>query len=567
MSLGFARLPIIGKMAVPGLLLLLAFVALVAYAAEAISTENDVTQVISTRVAPTISASLSMRADIRAASMASSKYAAEHDPERLKGLGKGFEDAIADVHQDISNWQSHSDRADRDQRVAEFNGILAQYEQLTQRMFDLTRSGDATRNPEEDRRVRDAIGAARITLEQQTTALVADAADRLTKSSAFSADLHTQVIWTLLIGASAGSVIVGALVAWIMIGQISRPLARMTALLQRLSNGDLSISIEQSDRRDEIGVLAATLAVFKQTALDRVALEREGEVTRALRDQRMLALEKLMRAFETKIGHMTQVIASAAQELEATAGSMADTAKQADHRAKAVSSSTEAADAGVQVVAAAAEELSSSIREIGRQVAQSASVTDRAVTDTRRTDAIVRTLTERATKIGAVVGLITNIASQTNLLALNATIEAARAGDAGKGFAVVASEVKALANQTSKATEEISAQIARIQEATEEAVQAINGISEVIGQVSAIATGIASAVEEQGAATAEIARSVQETARATQEVAANISGVSAGANETGAAAAEVLAASGGLSAQAELLSQEVATFIEGVKSA
>ena len=220
-----------------------------------------------------------------------------------------------------------------------------------------------------------------------------------------------------------------------------------------------------------------------------------------------------------------------------------------------------------ETVASAAEQLTSSIGEITRQVSHSSRITEKAVEDARRTDAMVRNLADGAQKIGDVVGLITSIAGQTNLLALNATIEAARAGDAGKGFAVVASEVKNLAQQTAKATEEIGAQIGQIQTATKEAVNAIHDITGVIEEVCAIATTIAAAVEEQGAATAEITRNVQQTAASTQEVTFNISGVSQAAGETGAAAKQVLSAAGDLSKQAEQLTGEVHSFVTGVRAA
>jgi len=221
----------------------------------------------------------------------------------------------------------------------------------------------------------------------------------------------------------------------------------------------------------------------------------------------------------------------------------------------------------VQTVASAAEQLTASISEISRQVLQSSRITERAVADARRTDTVVRALSDGAQKIGDVVGLITSIAGQTNLLALNATIEAARAGDAGRGFAVVASEVKNLAQQTAKATDEIGAQIGQIQTATGEAVEAIRAITGVIEEVSTIATAIASAVEQQGAATAEIARNVQQTAVSAHEVTSNIAGVSQAANDTGAAAAQVLSAAEGLSRQAATLTDEVNEFAAGIRAA
>ena len=349
---------------------------------------------------------------------------------------------------------------------------------------------------------------------------------------------------------------------------ISAPLSRMTAAMRQLADRDVSVTIPGTGRGDEIGGMAAAVQVFKDAmiATDRLAAETEAAKA-AVGVAQKAALSKMADGFEQKVGALVTAVSQAATTLEGTAGSMSGAATQAGNQAASVAAAAEEASAGVQTVASAAEELSSSIGEISRQVTRSAQITERAVTDTRSTNAIVQELAHGAQKIGQVVELITQIASQTNLLALNATIEAARAGDAGKGFAVVASEVKSLAQQTANATEQISQQIRQIQDATGQAVTAIRGISDRIEEISSIATGIASAVEEQGAATAEIARNVQQTASSTQEVTLNIAGVGKAANDTGEAATLVLHAAGGLSRQATQLSGEVQQFLAQVRAA
>jgi methyl-accepting chemotaxis protein len=298
-----------------------------------------------------------------------------------------------------------------------------------------------------------------------------------------------------------------------------------------------------------------------------IAISVYQEALIAEKVQRAQRLDALLRGFEARTAVLVSMVASAATELESTSRAMASTTGETVAQATNVAAAVEAASINVQTVASAAEELSASISEIARQVAQSSEIADRAVEDANRTDAIVKTLAEGAQKIGDVVGLISTIAGQTNLLALNATIEAARAGDAGKGFAVVASEVKSLANQTAKATDDISRQIAQIQLATKEAVTAIEAITQTIGEVSRIATAIAAAVEEQGAATQEIARNIHEAATGTQQVSVSIAGVSRGASETGAAATGVHDAAGELSKQAEGLSGDVQHFVTEVKAA
>ena len=358
------------------------------------------------------------------------------------------------------------------------------------------------------------------------------------------------------------------LAAWLINRDITGSLGSLKAAMDRLAKGDLTTAIPGTDRRDEIGQMAATVLVFKSnmTETERLRAEQDTAKQQASMAQKGI-LSRLADGFETKIVHLVGQLSTGSAALETTARSLTASAGEGYRQAATVSSAAEEASGGLQTVASASEELSASIGEISRQVAQSSKITARAVADAKRTDAIVRALAEGAEKIGAVVGLITNIASQTNLLALNATIEAARAGDAGKGFAVVASEVKSLANQTGKATEEIGAQINQIQSDTKEAVEAIRGIATTIDEVSMIASAIAAAVEQQGSATSEIARTVQQTAHAAQDVTTGIGGVSQTTSETGSAASLLLSSASELSKQAEQLSAEATTFVAGVRAA
>ncbi|EFH12662.1 methyl-accepting chemotaxis protein [Pseudoroseomonas cervicalis] len=357
------------------------------------------------------------------------------------------------------------------------------------------------------------------------------------------------------------------LVLWIARWQVSLPLCRITGSMGELAQGQLEVAVEGADRRDEIGDLARTLEVFKRNAQEarRVAAEQAQE--QQAKERRAEKLAALVRSFEGTVNGLTGHLAAASTELEATASSMSRIARQTNEEATTVSNAARSTSGGVQTVASATEELTASIGEISRQVAQATAVTGRAVQNARDTDSTVRALASSANKIGEVVSLITSIAGQTNLLALNATIEAARAGEAGKGFAVVASEVKNLASQTSRATDEIAAQIAEIQAATSNTVNAIQAIAATIEEVSAITVTIAAAVEEQSAATGEIARTVQSTAQATDEVTRTIASVSRNAGETGAASAEVLTAAAELSRSSEKLQAEVGSFLSEVRAA
>src|SRR6185437_9166890 len=262
----------------------------------------------------------------------------------------------------------------------------------------------------------------------------------------------------------------GFFVAW---RRVARPIDLISAAMRRVASGELETEVPFRERRDEVGTLASALMTFKENAVAKQRIEREQAGERAAREARAQRLEERTRSFEGQIGRLVQSLGEASRQMETTARSLASTAEESTRRAELVGTASEETSANVQTVATATEELASSSQEIGRQVAQSATIAGRAVNEARRSDAAVAKLADGAQKIGEVIGLIQSIASQTNLLALNATIEAARAGEAGKGFAVVANEVKSLATQTAKATEEITDQIAQVQGATRETVEAL----------------------------------------------------------------------------------------------
>ena len=350
---------------------------------------------------------------------------------------------------------------------------------------------------------------------------------------------------------------------------IARPMTRLNGALSQMAAGNLHIQIPGADRGDEIGDLAKTVTVIRENAERKARDEAEAQIRQdqVAAQQRKADMVKLANTFETAVGEIVDTVSSASTELEASAGTLTATAERTQQLTTTVAAASEEASTNVQSVASATEEMASSVNEISRQVQELARMASEAVDQARKTNDRVGELSKAAGRIGDVVELINTIAEQTNLLALNATIEAARAGEAGRGFAVVASEVKALAEQTSKATGEIGQQITGIQAATHELVDAIKAISGTIEKLSEISSTIAAAVEEQGAATQEISRNVQQAAHGTQQVSSNITDVQRGASETGSASSQVLSSARSLSSESNRLKLEVDKFLDSVRVA
>jgi methyl-accepting chemotaxis protein len=363
-------------------------------------------------------------------------------------------------------------------------------------------------------------------------------------------------------------VLLGLIISFLIARGIVRPLSALTAAMKQLAEGNFGIVLPGLERKDEVGDMAQAVEGFKVRAAEKAREEAETKIRQdeAAAHQRKAEMHKLADNFEAAVGQIVETVSKASHELEISAKTLTSNAERSEQKTIVVASASEEASANVQSVASATEELSSSVNEISRQVQESARMATGAVGQARSTTERVSDLSKAAGRIGDVVELINTIASQTNLLALNATIEAARAGDAGRGFAVVASEVKALAEQTAKATDEIDKQISGIQAATQDSVNAIREISGTIEKLAEVSAAIAAAVEEQGAATQEIARNVQQASQGTQGVSSNIADVQRGASETGSASSQVLSSAQSLSDESTRLRNEVGRFLSTVRA-
>jgi len=395
--------------------------------------------------------------------------------------------------------------------------------------------------------------------------------DNVQSSTIASTDrAHNMIRFSTLVmvALGVGTLVGSGLFVWLYVGRnILRRIANLQAVMKRLAEGDLEAEVMASRAQDEVAEMASSLEVFRESMINARSLGAEQEKDRAVKAERARKMEDQIGAFENTVRSALDTLIASVNAMQSTAENMSVSADKSSALASAVASAAEETSVNVQTVSSGTEELSSSISEISRQVSNSTTVAAKAVTEAGETDSTMQGLADCASRISTVVDLIQTIASQTNLLALNATIEAARAGESGRGFAVVASEVKSLADQTAKATDEIRSQIVTMQNVATSAVGAIRHIGQTISEINEVTTAIAAAVEEQGAATREIARNIQHAASGTAEVSSNIVGVSQASSDAGNAASEVLTASGGLRQEADMLRQEIDSFLAGIRAA
>ncbi|WP_431860874.1 methyl-accepting chemotaxis protein [Azospirillum sp.] len=558
------NLPLAKKIALPIAILVSVLALIVWTSVSEMSKIDDGADRMGTVIAKRLENVLALKAALGDAAVAEKNAILDTDRGYIEAYASEYRKNMAEAASRLDRLIALADTAERRGVTQEIKDQIQAYDAATQKVLDLALRNEndeayrlsATEGRETRRRVNEAV-------DKRVVVTIRD----MDEAQRTVNDLSNRARTTIIAVAGIGTLVTLVLLVWLISAFVIRPLAGMTRAMERLAGGDLDSPVSGTDRRDEVGTLARALQVFKDAALANRRLQDEQLSEQRRKEERQKQVEAYISAFDRTVTGVLGSVSSASTQLGRTAESMTALADQTNRQAAATAAAAEQTSANVQTVAAASEEMAASIQEIGRQVSRSNDIAAKAVREAQETTGSVRNLAGEAARIGEVVKLIQDIASQTNLLALNATIEAARAGEAGKGFAVVASEVKALANQTSKATEDISAQIANVQTATQGTVTAIEEIGSTITAMNEIASAIAAAIEEQNATTGEITRNVQQAAQGTGEVSSNIIEVNQAAHETGGAASQVLAASNELSRQAEALRREVESFLGNIRSA
>ena len=565
MTLSFRNIAIIAKIAVPATVVAVVSIGIVLYASLAVSRLSDTAAALVDGNATRVQLALQAESNFNSAAVSEKNVIlSATDDKAVKANIAAYGEMTAATLRAIERFDTITQDADQRALSAAFRSAVGDRREASAHVFELVAAGKVD---EAFAYSRGVAAKFRQTAIEAVGKLIAMNVDKMRLARDESVTMAAQTRAWLVVGATGGLICAFGILGWIALYQISRPLAHMTGEMVKLAEGDLEILIDGADRADEVGGIARSLLVFKQNAITARRLEAEQQDEQARKAKRQADIEGYIAVFDGQVREALDTLAAASTEMNATAGSMVATAEETSKLTTTVATASDEASRNVQTVAAATEQLHASINEISRRVTQSAEIASAAVADAERTNATILGLAETAQKIGEIVSLIQNIASQTNLLALNATIEAARAGESGKGFAVVASEVKALANQTAKATEDISAQIAAIQDETGQAVVAIKSIGGTIRDMSEIVTTIAAAVEEQGAATRDISHNIQLVAQGTNGVAGNVAHVNEVAQETGSAASQVLAAADDLSGQSDSLRRNVNGFLAKIRAA